>query len=221
LWKAAFIVFIGELCQQGYALTERSFASDLGTGNISAFFYAWALVNIPLALVVMPVSNVAYPQLALAFNSDRRKGLKLLYRHGGFLIFYGVLIAIGLSWWSEWIVRLVFLRGKFTPNDAQLTGDILSVLVFALPFMCFGRLIRYSLFSLSNYAAPSLALFLNWAVITGLAWLLTPRYGIEGLAYASVASASIEPSVMLLALICSLRWTAQDQTHVLSAVSED
>ncbi|NJD05862.1 MAG: hypothetical protein FIA97_05110 [Methylococcaceae bacterium] len=219
LWRPALIVLFGELSYQGYTLTERSFASDFGTGTISAFFYAWALVNIPVALVVMPVSNVAYPQLAQTFANAPRQGLKLLYRHGGMLLGYGVLIAICLSLFSDWIVRTVFMRGKFTADDALLTSQILAALVFVLPFMCFSRIVRYSLYSLSNYLAPTLALFLGWALMTGLATLLSPRYGIRGLAYASVISISAEPLAMLLSLVLSVRSQPPEPVQVLATAS--
>lgn len=213
MWSAAFVVLIGEFAYQGFSLTERSFAADIGTGTISAFFYAWALINVPLALVVMPVSNVVYPQLAKAFTTSRGAAVRMLVTRGGLLTIAGVIVAIGFSYYADWIVKILFLRGRFTTENAELTAQILQILVFALPMMSFGRIVRYSLYSLSNYSMPTLALMLGWAVMTILARWLTPLYGIQGLSLASVIAISSQPLVMLLALVWILRKPITNQSQ--------
>lgn len=204
LWKAVGVVLIGELFYQGFTMTERGFASTFGTGTISAFSYAWILVTIPLTLVVMPLSTVAYPKLAEAFGKDRHRGYYLLKRQGGWLFLFGLVVVAVISGFSDLLVKLVFMRGKFTEADALKTSQILSILVFALPFMSFGRMVRYSLYSIANYSGPVWALLIAWLVMASLALLLTPSHGFEGLAYASMAAPASEVLAMLFILRITL-----------------
>lgn len=209
-WKAVLVVLLGEVFYQGFSMTERGFASTFEAGTIAAFAYAWILVTIPLTLVVMPLSTVAYPKLAEAFGQDRRRGYRLLKRQGGWLCLFGLLVVMVISGYSGLLVKLVFMRGKFTEGDAAKTSEILSILVFALPFMSFGRLVRYSLYSIANYSAPVWALLVSWLGMAALALLLTPRHGYLGLAYASMIAAASEALMMLFLLRMNLAHTCPE-----------
>ena len=207
IWKAVAIVIIGELAFQGFSMTEKSFASTLAPGTVSAFFYAWTLVSIPLSLVVMPLSTVAYPRLAETFGKDRRQGFVMLKRYGGAFFLFGLVIVTVVSELSEYLVKLVFMRGRFSMDDAEKTSEILSILIFCLPLLSVSRLTRYSLYSLSNYKGPALALVSSWAVIAISGYALVPIYGVIGLAYSSTFAVITEAISMLLILRISLRHT--------------
>ncbi|CAG0988517.1 putative peptidoglycan lipid II flippase [Anaerolineae bacterium] len=204
VWKAVSIVLIGEVAFQGFSMTEKSFSSTFEKGTLSAFFYAWTLVNVPLSLVVMPLSTVLYPRLAEAFGKDRRQGYAIFKRYGGLLFVFGLAVVAILSLFSEIFVKLIFMRGNFSESDAEKTARILSVLIFSLPLMSLSRLSRYSLYSLSNYSGPVLALALSWLVIAGMAWLLIPEYGVLGLACASTLAVATEALAMFFILRVSL-----------------
>jgi putative peptidoglycan lipid II flippase len=205
LWQSAAIVLMGEVFYQAFAMTERGFASTFETGTVSAFFYAWTLVTIPLSLVVMPLSTVLYPRLAEAFGADRKAGYAMLKRYGGVLFLGGLLAVAAISLVSGEVVKLVFLRGKFSLEDADKTARILSVVIFALPFMSVVRLVRYALYSISNYMGPSIALLVGWLVMAVAATLTVPVYGMEGLAYSSMAAFCTESLAMIVLLRLSLK----------------
>jgi len=204
VWKAVAIVIIGEAAFQGFSMTEKSFASTLAAGTVSAFFYAWTLVSIPLSLIVMPLSTVIYPRLAEKFGKDKRDGFAMLKRYGGWLFLFGLSIVTIASNFSEELVKLIFMRGQFSMADAEKTAEILSILIFALPLLSLSRLTRYSLYSLSNYTGPVLALALSWVVIAIAGYILTPIYGVTGLAYSSTMAVATEAIAMLLILRLSL-----------------
>jgi len=204
IWKAVVVVIIGEVAFQGFSMTEKSFASIMEAGTVSAFFYAWTLVSIPLSLVVMPLSTVVYPRLAATFGIDKWQGYAMLKRYGGGLFLFGLAVVSVASGFSEYLVKLVFMRGRFSEGDAQKTAEILSILIFALPLLSLSRLTRYSLYSLSNYTGPVLALALSWAVIAIAGYALTPIYGVMGLAYSSTLAVATETVAMLLILRISL-----------------
>jgi putative peptidoglycan lipid II flippase len=200
LWKAALIVLLGEICYQGFNMAERSFASTISTGTISSFYYAWTLVAVPLSVVIMPLSTVIYPRLAAEFSGDPLKGFRLLKKYIIPLFLCSLLVVSGVSFLSENIVKIVFMRGNFSQADAEKTAGILGVLIFSLPFSSFGRMVRYGLYSLSDYKSASFCQLLTVITLMLSASPLITRYGAIGLAYASTLAVSIQSISMLILL---------------------
>lgn len=192
VWGTASAVLVAEVLYQAIALTERSLASTLETGTIAAFFYAGTIVAIPLSLFTFPITTVLFPRMAKAFTENRGKGYLLMTQYGVMLFIASAVLVIVLSFFAEPIVELVFMRGKFSLDDAHLTGRILSTLVFGLPFLSVYGLIRNSFYSLSDYKIPICGFALQWLLVASGGLLLIPRYGFQGLAIASVASQAVQ-----------------------------
>ncbi len=187
LWGAATTVLIGELVYAGMALTERSLASRLPPGSIAAFFYASTIVSVPLSLIVRPVTTMLFPRMVKTFKENVRAGLRTLYVPVAALVTASVVVVLLVFLLAEPIVETVFVRGRFSLDHAKLTASILSVTIFALPFMSVGQLIRNACYSLSDYRSPIAGLAVQWMMVIGLGTLLMPRYGARGLATALVS----------------------------------
>ena len=187
LWGAATTVLIGELIYAGMALTERSLASRLPSGSIAAFFYASTIVSVPLSLIVRPVTTMLFPRMVQIFKKDVRAGLSTLGMPIVALVTASAGVVLLVSLLAEPIVETVFVRGRFSLDHAKLTAAILSVTIFALPFMSVGQLIRNACYSLSDYRSPIVGLAIQWMMVIGLGTLLLPRYGARGLAAALVS----------------------------------
>lgn len=200
LWKSALVVFLGEICYQGFVMTERSYASVLPAGTISAFYYAWTLLSVPLALVVMPLSTMIYPRLAKAFSQNKWQGYLLLKKNIAPMLLFSLLVVLIVTWGAEFIVKLVLMRGSFSQENASLTAQILSILIFSLPFSSFGRMVRYGLYAIDCYRDASLSQLVTVLTIIGLAPVLMPVHGVLGLAYASAAAISLQSIAMFIRL---------------------
>jgi peptidoglycan biosynthesis protein MviN/MurJ (putative lipid II flippase) len=187
IWGAAATVLIGELVYSGVALTERSLASRLSGGSIAGFFYASTIVSVPLSLLFVPLTTLTFPRMVEAFGRDARTGLELFRTQGLLLLVASVAVVAIVALFAQSIVEVVFMRGRFSGEDARFTASILSVTIFALPFMSFSRLLRNSCYSLADYRTPVLGLGIQWAVLAALGFMLVPRYGAQGLAMAMVA----------------------------------
>lgn len=205
LWKAVATVLVVEVVFQGLVLTERSFATDLGTGRVAAFFYAGTIVAVPVALVAFPVTTTFFPRMTRLFASSRAEGAAMLKKYGSIQLVASSLIAIAIAFFAQPIVEILFMRGRFSAADAEITGHILSTLIFALPFMCLYGLIRNGFYSLSDYRTPVLGMMVQWGAVALGAGALVPRYGVQGLAVASVLAQAIHTSLLgwLLMRRCS------------------
>ena len=205
LWGAAGTILVGELIYAAVSVTERSLASSLPGGSIAGFFYASTIVSVPLSLLVMPLTTMAFPRMVEAFGQDKSIGFSMLWKQGLLLFAVSVTVVACVSIFAEPIVELIFVRGKFSLEHARFTASILSITVWALPFMSLGRVFRNSCYALSDYRTPMVGLTLQWLLLAGLGALLVPRVGVQGLAIAIVAGEAATSVTMGSRLAMALR----------------
>jgi putative peptidoglycan lipid II flippase len=205
LWGAAGTILGGELMYSAVGLTERSLASWLPSGSIAGFFYAGTIVSVPLALLVIPLTTMTFPRMVKAFGQDRTIGLAMLWKQG--LLLFGLSFAVVgvVAFFAESIVERVFMRGKFSFEHVLFTASILSITIWALPFMSLGRVFRNSCYALSDYRTPMVGLTAQWLVLAGLGAVLVPLVGVHGLAIAIVAGEAVTSVTMGSRLAMKLR----------------
>jgi peptidoglycan biosynthesis protein MviN/MurJ (putative lipid II flippase) len=203
LWGAAAGVLLAEGLYQAVVMTERSFASSLPAGTLAAFFYAGAFIAVPASLLVMPLTATLYPRLVETFARDRQEGTRLVVRHGVLLFGVGLALAVGVSALAEPMVQASFVRGNFSGRDAQVTAAILSITVFALPFLSLERLVRNALYAVSDYRSPACGLGCQWAVLLILGTALVLPYGAAGLAVSAVSAEAA--NVLLISVLLRRR----------------
>jgi peptidoglycan biosynthesis protein MviN/MurJ (putative lipid II flippase) len=187
LWGAAGTILMGELVYLAVGLTERSLASWLPSGSIAGIFYASTIVSVPLSLLVIPLTAMAFPRMVKAFGQDRMSGLGMLRTQALLLLCVSFGVVAIVSIFAEPIVELVFMRGKFSLEHARFTASILTITIWTLPFISLGRVFRNSCYALSDYRTPIVGLALQWLLLAGLGAALTPFLGVQGLALAIVA----------------------------------
>lgn len=205
LWGAAGTILLGELMYSAVGLTERSLASWLPSGSIAGFFYASTIVSVPLSLLVMPLTTMTFPRMVKAFGEDKIAGRAMLRKQAMLLLGVSFTVVALVSFFAEPIVELVFMRGKFSLEHALFTASILSITVWALPFMSLGRVFRNSCYALSDYRTPMAGLMAQWLVLAALGAALVPLVGVQGLAIAIVAGEAVTSVIMGSRLAMQLR----------------
>ncbi len=196
LWRPTLVVLFGEFLFQAVVMTERSFASGLGTGKIAAFFYAGSIIAVPLALFTTPINTTLFPKLARAFHAGYREGRALLVRYGAVLFGGALLFSFTLALGAKPLIEIALVRGKFSMNDAETTAHILSMLVWGLPLAGLYGIIRNSFYSLSDYRTPVMGYGIKWLTLILCGGWLIPSYGVDGLAFSSVAAQATDTGVM-------------------------
>lgn len=128
VFKLIIPVMIGSAVQQINTIVDRTLASSLATGSISALTYASRMNDLIISVFVMAITTVVFPMLSKAFAQDDRDQVKAIMARGiNIILFITVPATIGIILLAEPIIRLFFQRGAF---DELATSMTASALVF-------------------------------------------------------------------------------------------
>ena len=211
LWRFGYLVLIAEVVFQASYTLERSVASGFSTGTVASFFYSVALTSVFVAMVVQPVSVVYFPRMSRLFKDDPDEGMRLLMRVGGGLFLASLVVVVLVGALALPVVELVFMRGAFGAEDAVRTAGMLEIVVFALPFMSVGRMIKNALYARGAYVSPLVVNLSRLTIFVVLAFLVMVPLSVEDFAWAYVAGvASVSLTGLAFLLLTRNRMVSAD-----------
>jgi putative peptidoglycan lipid II flippase len=149
---------------------SRAYASTFGLGMTAAFDYGFKLYRVPLALLVIPLSQSLLPEIASLEDTPkrRRNAGAAMQRAAAVTLAASAVVMVAFMLLRGELVTLLFERGEFGRSS---TAAVATVLLGYMPVIL-GRgvvdLLSRTLFSLGEYRTPLLAagvaLALNAAV---------------------------------------------------------
>ncbi len=189
-------VFIGVAVRDINVLIDKSLASSLPTGSISALNYANRLNVLILGVFIASITTVLYPMLAKEASAENHGGLKKVLAQGAnVIVLITVPATVGMVVLARPIVAAVFQRGAF---DAVATGMTTGALIFyslGLVGMALKSLLNYVYYSLQDTRTPMYNSFIAVAINIGANLILIRFLAHQGLALAtsisSVATAAL------------------------------
>lgn len=108
-----------------------------GSGDVSAYTYAWAFFQLPYGIVAVSIMSAIQPELAemwtLGRLGDFRRTLARGLRSTTAII---VPAAIGYVLLARAIIELLLRHGRFTTADSHSTGAVLALFALGLPGFC-------------------------------------------------------------------------------------
>ncbi|MBR7185746.1 MAG: murein biosynthesis integral membrane protein MurJ [Clostridia bacterium] len=192
-------------------LINTRFASGIAEGRaITAIGYANRLYIIIVGVFSFVATNLLFPYLSRATASGENEEAERLT--GLSLKLLGMLIlpiAFGAAVLAEPIIGIIFERGAFTAADTTLTADALRCFAIGMPFMAFNEVYTKLLFSRQQPKPAMVTAAAAMTVNFVLVWLLSPRFGVGGIAAASALAMAVN------ALLNHL-WIRHSGTRLLS-----
>jgi len=173
----------------------------LGSGNISAYTYAYAFFQLPFGVAATAIVNVATPDLARAWNA---RDVTLMGKRFGTAL--RQLLAVILPAMVAYLilakpaVTLVLLHGQETSAQADLTAKVLVFFALGLPGYC------VYFFAIRTFQAMRNTKVAFWCYVVenglniGFAFAFYRPLGVKGLAL-SYSIAYTVSAVIALALI--------------------
>jgi len=175
-----------------------SLASNLGAGAISAYTIAFALLQIPLGVIGIPLGIVIFPSLSREIAIGRTSNyVELLTRSLRILIFVMLPITALAMVLRLQIVELLLGYGRFDQAAVQLTADTLLLFMLGLTAHSAIGVLARAFYARQDTRTPVAAAILAVVVNTSLGVLLVGPLGLPALGLAIATAAWIEALVLL------------------------
>lgn len=197
----ALPVIIGVSVNEINVLVDRTLASRIVVGGISALNYADKINGFVHGLFVATIATAMFPMISKMAAQGNIDGLKRTVSEAINLINLFVIPAtVGALLFAEPIVRLLFGRGAFTAEAISMTAN--ALFFYALGMIGFGlREILYRAFySMQNTKTPMINASLSVVMNIILNLILSKFLGLGGLALATSLSALFGTGLLFISL---------------------
>jgi putative peptidoglycan lipid II flippase len=186
----ALPVIIGVSVNQINTLVDRTIASQISVGGISALNYANRLNGFVQGIFVLSIATVMYPMISKMAAENNMTGFKKSVSEAISSINLLVLpTTIGAMIFAEPIVRLLFGRGAFDANAISMTSY--ALFFYSIGMIGFGlrEILSRTFYSLQDTKTPMINAAIAMTINIILNIILSKFLGIGGLALATSISA--------------------------------
>lgn len=197
----AIPVIIGVSVNQINVLVDRTIASQLAVGGISALNYADRLNQFVQGIFVASVATVIYPRISRMAVEGNISELKALVSEAISVINLILIpVAVGSMIFCEPIVKLLFSRGAFDANAEVMTSQ--ALFWFSIGMVGFGvrEILARVFYSLHDTKTPMINAAVAMAMNIILNIILSRILGIAGLALATSISAVFCAALLFISL---------------------
>lgn len=194
-------VMLGVSVNQINVLVDRTVASSLAEGGISALNYAGRLNNFIQGIFVIPIATVIYPLISNMVQKKDMDGFKSNIR-GAITAINLILIpaTVGMIIFAEPIVRLLFGRGEFNSSAISMTQG--ALVFYSVGIIGFGlrEILSRAFYALQDTKIPMRNATISIILNISLNLILSYKMGINGLALATSISAIVCSMLLMISL---------------------
>jgi putative peptidoglycan lipid II flippase len=200
----------GAAIASGCGLVDQAAAAALGSGSVAALTYGVKFTTVLVAVGGMAMSAAVLPEFSRLVAQRRWAALRhALLVHAGAMLLLLVPLTAALIWWSPELVRLLYQRGEFGPEEASVVASIQRYSLLQAPLAVM-LVILQRLATALGAAALVVHASLAAMVVNLVGDFSLPRWmGVEGIPVASLAGQAVFLVVLAKRLIgaqpCLLR----------------
>jgi putative peptidoglycan lipid II flippase len=185
------------------SLLGLQFAYPLQEGALSAITYAQRLYQFPLGVLVVSLATAALPAFSrLATHQEWPEWTGEVRQSLRLAVFEGVLAGVVMILVPEALTRLLFERGRFTPEDTARTAYVVACYGFGLWAFCAQHIVLRAFYSLGEVRTPLMIsvvlLPVNAALSLTLVWFPAIREAAFAISSSLTASASVIVGLVIL-----------------------
>ena len=124
------------------ALINQGMAAMLGPGSVAALNYGNKLIAVPINIGTTALGTAVIPYFSLMVAKNDWAGIRhTIKRYFGLIFSVAIPATTGLILGAEPLVRVIYERGAFTPEDTRLVAPVLAFFALQLPFYIAGTLL--------------------------------------------------------------------------------
>lgn len=174
-------------------------ASGLATGATSAYFYAYALMQLPETLFGTAIALVVFPTLAELYNAGDIEGLKRTAANAlGIIWSLTIPAAVGLAVLGRQVIALLLEGGAFSAASTQLVYTVLLAFSVRIVSEATLEIVARLFYARHNTLTPMFA-YVGWLIITvGIAYLTVDSLSIAGLALSTTIGFTLLSTVLFI-----------------------
>jgi putative peptidoglycan lipid II flippase len=194
--KALFIMCIPIMMSQSISqinvIVDKTIASTISEGAISAINYADRVNSLILSTVVMTITTLIYPRMSkFAIKKDFKSLKSVITLTIKIITLILVPATVFLLNYSEGITKLIFERGNFSSKDVNYTSKALLFYSLGMVFFAYREILTKILFSFQNSKIPLINSLIALSINIILTVYLARHFGLSGIVLATSLSALI------------------------------
>lgn len=200
----AYLVFpmiIGASVNQINTLVDRTIASTIAEGGISALNYAARLNGFVLGIFVSSIATVIYPLISKMVAKNNIDGLKKSVAEAISSVNLLIIpVTIGAMLFAEPVVKLLFGRGAFDIQAITMTSS--ALFFYSIGMIGFGLrdILSRAFYSMQDTKTPMINATISVVMNIVLNIILSRYMGIGGLALATSVSSIFCTGLLFVSL---------------------
>ena len=205
-------VLIGVAVNQINTLVDRTLASTLPVGTVSALNYSNKLTSFVIAIFITSISSVIYPMLSqLSSENKKERFISSVIKSINCVIILVMPITIGTIVLAHPIVRVLFERGAFNKNATYMTAVALAM--YSIGMVAYGLrdVLGKIFYSLQDTKTP----MVNGIIAMGMNMIMDLIFirfwGLGGLTLATSLSSLICTMLLFTSLKKKIGYFGQDK----------
>jgi len=198
---------------QAVFIVNTALASLLGTGAVTVYNLAFTILQVPIALLGLPLGMVVFPSLARAVARGAHVEYRaLLHRSLRFVAWGAALLTVIAIVGREEIVELLFGHGALDREALEALAAVVLAFMLGLGAHSLNLVLARAFYALHDTRTPVLATLGQVALSIAIALAASPVLGVSGLAIA-IAAGSWAKALTLFVLLAT-RHAALDLASV-------
>lgn len=129
------MIFVIELFGQVYLIADRYFFFLVDQGGIAAMNYAFSIFLLPIGILSLSISTAILPKLS---DYENKNDPIIVSQNMNYFFDINLFLFLPITFLflfeGDEIIKILFQRGQFFPEDTQITFNILKLYALSLVF---------------------------------------------------------------------------------------
>ena len=191
-------MILNDAVWQVNGIVDKSIASTIGAGYISAINYSHYIVDMVSSVFATSIVTVFFPNIVKSFNengieivkSKTRKVLKII-------IFITIPATVLIAFFAKTIVKILFFRGAFNNESLEITSMAVAIYSLALTFVCVKIILFKVFYAMQDTKSPTKSAIIAIINIV-FSVVLAKVMGYIGIIIATVIAAFISTILLIV-----------------------
>lgn len=190
--KLSIPVLLGTSVNQINKLVDRSIASNISIGGISALNYSNRITLFFHGVIVLSLVNIMYPIITnLYYDKKTKEFVKVLNENIRMIAILVLPVTAGAILLSEEIISVLFGRGAFNNEAIVMTSSVFQLYALGMLAIAYREMFSKVCYTIGKPMVPIRNAFISMTLNVILNFILSRYLGIPGLALATSIAASV------------------------------